>query len=82
MWPQWAGEWPSRFTYSAYHASKWAVDSTTLPQMNRAGETGSPLDVTAQVIWRAVTDGSWRLRYPARGNAGLLLTLCKLLPDA
>jgi NAD(P)-dependent dehydrogenase (short-subunit alcohol dehydrogenase family) len=117
--------------YSAYHASKWAVDgmseslqyelrdfnirvkiiepgpiktdfysrslqlaqkpgldayepyiAATLPQMNRAGETGSPPDVTAKVIWHAVTDGSWRLRYPAGGNAGLLLTLRKLLPDA
>jgi NAD(P)-dependent dehydrogenase (short-subunit alcohol dehydrogenase family) len=117
--------------YSAYHATKWAVDgmseslqyelrdfnirvkiiepgpiktdfysrslqlaqkpgldayepyiAATLPQMNRAGETGSPPDVTAQVIWRAVTDGSWRLRYPAGGNAGLLLILRKLLPDA
>jgi NAD(P)-dependent dehydrogenase (short-subunit alcohol dehydrogenase family) len=55
---------------------------TTLPQMNRAGETGSPPEVTAAVIYRAATDGSWKLRYPAGGNAGFLLTLRKLLPDA
>jgi NAD(P)-dependent dehydrogenase (short-subunit alcohol dehydrogenase family) len=54
----------------------------TLPQMNRAGDSGSPPDVTARVIWQAVTDGSWQLRYPAGGNAGLLLALRKLLPDA
>jgi NAD(P)-dependent dehydrogenase (short-subunit alcohol dehydrogenase family) len=53
-----------------------------MPQMNRAGETGSPPSVTAQVIYRAATDGTWKLRYPAGGNAGLLLTLRKLLPDA
>jgi NAD(P)-dependent dehydrogenase (short-subunit alcohol dehydrogenase family) len=56
--------------------------AATLPQMNRAGEVGSPPSVTAEVIWRAVTDGRWRLRYPAGGNAGLFLTLRKLLPDA
>jgi NAD(P)-dependent dehydrogenase (short-subunit alcohol dehydrogenase family) len=54
----------------------------TLPQLDRAGETGSPPEVTAQVIYRAATDGSWKLRYPAGGNAGLLLGLRKLLPDA
>jgi short-subunit dehydrogenase len=53
-----------------------------MPQMNRAGETGSPPSVTAQVIYRAATDGTWKLRYPAGGNAGLLLALRKLLPDA
>jgi NAD(P)-dependent dehydrogenase (short-subunit alcohol dehydrogenase family) len=59
-----------------------AYSALTMPPMNRAGEMGSPPSVTASVIWRAVTDGSWRLRYPAGGNAGLLLTLRKLLPDA
>ncbi len=54
----------------------------TLPKMDRAGENGSPPEVTAKVIYRAVTDGSWKLRYPAGGNAGLLLGLRKLLPDA
>jgi NAD(P)-dependent dehydrogenase (short-subunit alcohol dehydrogenase family) len=54
----------------------------TLPNLNRAGETGSPPEVTAQVIYRAATDSSWKLRYPAGGNAGFLLGLRKLLPDA
>jgi NAD(P)-dependent dehydrogenase (short-subunit alcohol dehydrogenase family) len=54
----------------------------TLPQMERAGVDGSPPEVTAQVIYRAATDGSWKLRYPAGGNAGLFLGLRKLLPDA
>jgi NAD(P)-dependent dehydrogenase (short-subunit alcohol dehydrogenase family) len=54
----------------------------TLPQMDRAGAEGSPPEVTAQAIYRAATDGSWKLRYPAGGNAGLLLGLRKLLPDA
>jgi NAD(P)-dependent dehydrogenase (short-subunit alcohol dehydrogenase family) len=54
----------------------------TLPQLNRAGAEGSPPEVTAQVIYQAATDGSWKLRYPAGGNAGFLLGLRKLLPDA
>jgi NAD(P)-dependent dehydrogenase (short-subunit alcohol dehydrogenase family) len=53
----------------------------TLPQIQQPG-AGSPPEVTAKVIYRAVTDKSWKLRYPAGGNAGLLLTLRSLLPDA
>ena len=54
----------------------------TLPKMNRAGENGSPPEITAQAIYKAATDGSWKLRYPAGGNASLILGLRKLLPDA
>jgi NAD(P)-dependent dehydrogenase (short-subunit alcohol dehydrogenase family) len=54
----------------------------TLPQLNRAGDQGSPPAITASAIYRAATDGSWKLRYPAGGNASLLLGLRKLLPDA
>jgi NAD(P)-dependent dehydrogenase (short-subunit alcohol dehydrogenase family) len=53
-----------------------------LPQFNRSGELGSSPEVTANVIYKAATDGTWRLRYPAGGNAGLILALRKLLPDA
>ena len=53
-----------------------------LPQLDRAGKEGSAPEVTAQAIYKAATDGSWKLRYPAGGNAGLLLGLRKLLPDA
>jgi NAD(P)-dependent dehydrogenase (short-subunit alcohol dehydrogenase family) len=53
-----------------------------LPQLTRAGETGSPPEVVARGIYRAATDGRDRLRYPVGGNAGLLLLLRKLLPDA
>ncbi len=53
-----------------------------LPQFNRAGEVGSPPEVTAKVIYKAATDNSWKLRYPAGGNAGSILAIRKLLPDA
>lgn len=52
-----------------------------LPKMQKP-DIGSPPEVTAKVIYRAVTDNSWKLRYPAGGNAGLVLTLRKLLPDS
>jgi NADP-dependent 3-hydroxy acid dehydrogenase YdfG len=52
-----------------------------LPALNQAGEQGSPPEVTAGVIYRSMTDGSNKLRYPAGGNADALLTLRKLLPD-
>ncbi|MEB3293643.1 MAG: SDR family oxidoreductase [Synechococcales bacterium] len=44
-------------------------------------QSGSAPEVTAQVIYQAAIDRSWRLRYPAGGNAGLLLGLRKGLPD-
>ncbi|NJR67885.1 MAG: SDR family oxidoreductase [Synechococcales cyanobacterium CRU_2_2] len=44
-----------------------------VPNLKRAGATGSPPEVTARVIYKAATDGSSKLRYPAGGNAGLLL---------
>jgi NAD(P)-dependent dehydrogenase (short-subunit alcohol dehydrogenase family) len=53
-----------------------------LPHLDQAGAQGSPPEVTANAIYQAATDGTWKLRYPAGGNAGLLLALRKLLPDA
>ena len=50
-------------------------------KLKQAGNNGSPPEVTAQVIYQAAVDPSQRLRYPAGGNAGLLLLLRKLLPD-
>jgi NAD(P)-dependent dehydrogenase (short-subunit alcohol dehydrogenase family) len=58
-----------------------ALVATVMPNMNKAGATGSPPAVVAEVIYQAATDGRDRLRYPAGGNAGLLLFLRKLLPD-
>lgn len=43
---------------------------------------GSPPEKTARVIYRAATDGSRRLRYPAGGLAAPTLVLRRLLPDA
>jgi short-subunit dehydrogenase len=66
---------PGLTAYDAFAAKVMAA-------MNSKGATGSPPEVTAQVIYRAATDGSRRLRYPAGGNAGALLFLRKLLPDS
>ncbi len=52
-----------------------------LPQFNQAGDAGSPPEVTAKAIYKAATDGTEKLRYPAGGNAGAILAFRKLLPD-
>ena len=65
---------PGLTAYDAFVAKVMAATK-------KAGTTGSPPEVTAQVIYRAATDGSRRLRYPAGGNAGALIFLRKLLPD-
>jgi NAD(P)-dependent dehydrogenase (short-subunit alcohol dehydrogenase family) len=53
-----------------------------LPKTEKAGMDGSPPEVVAQIIYKASTDGTWKLRYPAGKNAGMLLFLRKILPDA
>lgn len=56
--------------------------SRVLPNLKKAGETGSPPEKVAEIIYQAATDQSRKLRYPAGGNAGILLLLRKVLPDA
>lgn len=46
-----------------------------------AQKLGAPPEKTARVIYRAATDGSRRLRYPAAGYAGPLLFLRRFLPE-
>ncbi len=53
-----------------------------IPRMDQAGRSGDKPEAVAQIIFKAATDRSARLRYPAGGSAGLLLTARKLLPDA
>ncbi|MBW4473338.1 MAG: SDR family oxidoreductase [Stenomitos rutilans HA7619-LM2] len=72
-----SAELASKPGLTAYDAFVAKVMTAT----RKADATGSPPAVTAQVIYRAATDGSRRLRYPAGGNAGALIFLRKLLPD-
>ncbi len=57
------------------------IVAKVVPNLKKAGATGSPPEVTANVIYKAATDGSKKLRYPAGGNAGLLLLLRRLSRD-
>lgn len=49
------------------------------PKMQKAGENAPDGSLVAEVIYNAVCDGSWKMRYSA--NSKMLLTLRKLLPD-
>jgi short-subunit dehydrogenase len=51
-----------------------------MPNLQKAGETAPDGKLVAEVIYEAVTDGSWKMRYPA--NSKLILTARKLLPDS
>jgi short-subunit dehydrogenase len=46
------------------------------------GRGGSGPEVVADTIVRAITDRSWRLRYPVAPPAPLLMALRKVLPEA
>jgi NAD(P)-dependent dehydrogenase (short-subunit alcohol dehydrogenase family) len=52
-----------------------------LTKLNKIGTTGAPAEVVAKTIYRASTDNSWKLRYPADAIAKQLLFVRKLLPD-
>jgi short-subunit dehydrogenase len=65
----------SRPGLSAYDA----FVAKAMPNMQRAGETAPGPEAVAKVVWRAVTDGSSRIRYQA--NSAAILTLRRLLPD-
>ena len=51
-----------------------------MPRMQKAGASAPGPEVVARVIFKAVTDGSWRLRYAANGAA--LLALRRLIPES
>mgnify|MGYP002137370614 CR=1 FL=1 len=54
--------------------------SRSMPNMQKAGETGPDGSVVAETIYTAVTDDSWKMRYPVNSRAILLAR--RLLPDA
>ncbi len=51
-----------------------------LPNIKKAGETAPDGLVVAETIYTAVTDDSWKMRYPV--NSKLILTARRLLPDS
>jgi NAD(P)-dependent dehydrogenase (short-subunit alcohol dehydrogenase family) len=51
-----------------------------MPNLQKAGATAPGPEVVARVIYKAVTDGSWKLRYPA--NGALFLSLRRLFPES
>jgi NAD(P)-dependent dehydrogenase (short-subunit alcohol dehydrogenase family) len=53
--------------------------NNAMPGLNQAGANAPGPELVAKVIYRAATDGSWRIRYPA--NALPLLIARRLLPD-
>ncbi|MGD9720507.1 MAG: SDR family oxidoreductase [Pirellulales bacterium] len=54
-----------------------ALLAKAMPVMQRAGTTAPGPEVVARTIFRAATDGSWKLRYPV--NAGVFLWARRLL---
>lgn len=50
-----------------------------LASIQHAGETAPDGRIVAETIYQAVSDGSWKMRYPV--NSRLILTARRLLPD-
>jgi short-subunit dehydrogenase len=51
-----------------------------MPNMQKNGENAPGGEVVAETIYRAVTDGTWKMRYPV--NTKGLLLLRRFLPDS
>jgi NAD(P)-dependent dehydrogenase (short-subunit alcohol dehydrogenase family) len=51
-----------------------------LQNTQQAGATAPGPEVVAQVIFKAASDGSWKLRYPVGNNAPLFLFLRRIIP--
>jgi short-subunit dehydrogenase len=51
-----------------------------MPNLQKAGETAPDGRVVAETIYDAVTDDSWKMRYPVNSRA--ILTARRLLPDS
>lgn len=66
-------------TKEGLHAYDHYVEKV-MPNMQKAGEKAPEAGLVAEVIYNAVTDGSWKMRYSA--NSRMLLILRKILPDA
>ncbi len=49
--------------------------------MNAVGESGASPEVCAKAIFKAATDGTWRLRYPVGMDAKSVLFLRRLISD-
>ncbi len=51
-----------------------------MPNMQKAGENAPGGEVVAETIYRAITDGTWKMRYPI--NTKGMLFLRRFLPDS
>jgi short-subunit dehydrogenase len=51
-----------------------------MPNMQKSGENAPGADVVAETIYRAINDGTWKLRYPV--NTKGMLFLRRFLPDS
>jgi NAD(P)-dependent dehydrogenase (short-subunit alcohol dehydrogenase family) len=58
-------------TLDAYNG----IVDKAIPRMNRQGAKSAPPSIVAETIWKAATDGSWKLRYLSGSDAKALLTL-------
>jgi NAD(P)-dependent dehydrogenase (short-subunit alcohol dehydrogenase family) len=52
-----------------------AIVEKAVPRMTKMGQRGAPPSIVAASIWKAATDGSWRLRYVSGMDARSLLTM-------
>jgi short-subunit dehydrogenase len=74
------------YTRSMSHTKKEGLTAydhfvaRALPNLQKAGESAPDGRIVAETIYNAVTDDSWKMRYPVNSRA--ILAARRLLPDA
>jgi NAD(P)-dependent dehydrogenase (short-subunit alcohol dehydrogenase family) len=70
------------FTHDATLTEYNTIVEKGMKKINKFGENAASPAIVAEIIWRAATDGSKKLRYPVGSDAKSLLMLRRFLPDA
>lgn len=68
-------EQPGLSAYNAYV-------NLVMPNLQKAGAEAPGPEVVAEKVYRAATDGSWRLRYQAGKGAGAFMFLRRIMPTS
>ncbi len=70
------------FTHDRSLTAYNALVDKAKPKYHQAGMQGAPPSMVAGVIWKAATDGSWKLRYVAGMDAKSLLAVRAMIPNS
>lgn len=70
------------FTHDRQLSAYNAIVDKAKAMYDKTGAKGAPPATVAKAIWKAATDGSWKLRYVVGADAKSLLMMRSLVPNS